>query len=122
MAQATAAAYRTVDVDFAIDNLTTHFLSGPDPRSPLRLRVERVSDGGRFVTRTVFVEQNGRKMVHVFCSFVRASTLGGGSMIHSVSRQSSQTVNSITLDDLELAKSDLGPYMVRPMSGSPLST
>lgn len=111
MAQATAAAYQTVESDFAIDSLTTHFLSGPDPKIPLRIRIQRPSDGGRFVTRVAVVEQNGRNMVHVFCSFVRASALGGSSMTHRVSRQSTQTVDAITLDDLELAKSDLGPYM-----------
>lgn len=111
MAQATGAAYKTVGLDFAIDSLTTHFLSGPDPKAPLRLRVRRPSDGGRFVTRTVSVEQNGRSMVHVFCSFVRASALDGRSMIHCVSRQNPQTIEQITLDDLELAKNDHGPYM-----------
>ena len=77
MAQAAAAAYKTVGSDFAINSLTTFFMSGPNPSKALRFKVHRSSDGGRFVTRLVFVKQNDTTMVQVFCSFVRASALGG---------------------------------------------
>lgn len=111
MALAATASCRTVDPGFSINSLNAHFLSGPNPAEPLRLSVQRSSDGGRFVTRTVFVEQNGKTMVHAFCSFVRSSALGGPSMVHSVSRQSNQTIENITLDDLELGKNNFGPVM-----------
>jgi len=106
-----SAAYETIGPDFAIDSLSTHFVAGPDPKLPLRCRVQRLNDGGRFVTRTVSLEQEGKRKVFVTCSFVRYEALGGPSMTHCMPRQSHQLIDKITLDDLELAKNSLGPYM-----------
>lgn len=111
MSVAAAAAYKTVTEEFYLDGLQAHFLSAPKFDSPLQQRVHRLSDGGRFVTRVVTVEQSGKAMVHVTCTFVRTSAMKGPSMTHCVERATTQTVNDITLDDLEWGKNERGPYM-----------
>ena len=111
MSLAAAAAYETVSSEFSIDTLQAHFLSGPNPDLPLQMRVQRLSNGGRFLTRVILVEQRGTKMVHVTCSFVRTAAMKGPSMTHSTSRMTSQTIDSITLDDLEVGKNKQGPIM-----------
>jgi acyl-CoA thioesterase len=111
MSLAAAAAYKTVSTDFVIDTLQAHFLSGPKAELPLLLRVQQLSNGGRFATRVITVEQAEAAMVHVTCSFVRIGALGGPSMEHDTGRASEQTVEKITLDDLEPRRGRLGPYM-----------
>ncbi len=111
MVQAAAAAYEMVGPEFCIDSLQAHFLFGPDPKLPMLYKVGRLSDGGRFLTRTVTAEQNGKAMMHVTCTFVRSSAMNGPSMTHSVQRQGKRTIDSITLDDLDLARNEYGPYM-----------
>jgi hypothetical protein len=111
MSLAAAAAYKTVSQGFVIDTLNTHFIAGPNPSKRLQQRVQRLNDGGRFATRVVTVEQEGKVMVHVTCSFVRASAMKGPSMTHCVGRSDRQTVSAITLDDLETGRTRLGPFM-----------
>ena len=111
MSLATAAAYETLTPDFCIDTLQTHFLDGPKAELPLQLAVQRLSDGGRFATRVVIIEQSGIRMVHVTLSFVRASAMKGPSMTHSVRRRTTPTVEEITLDDLAPGINEHGPYM-----------
>jgi acyl-CoA thioesterase 8 len=111
MSLAAAAAYKTVAFDFAIDTLSAHFISGPKPDRPLQQRVQRLSDSGRFAHRVVSVEQDGRVMVHVTCSFVRSDALKGRSMVHDVSRATTETIDRITLDDLEPGRTRQGPFM-----------
>lgn len=110
MAMAANAAYETVSQDFAIDTLQAHFLSGPDEGVLMQLKVQRLSDSGRFAIRTVAVSQGEAARVYVTCSFVRTSAMKGPSMTHAVGRRNSQTVNTITLDDLEPFRNQLGPY------------
>ena len=111
MGLAANAAYETVTPDFSIDTLVAHFLNGPDPTKLLQLRVQQISDGGRFCARVVSVEQAGITMVHIMCTFVRTSAMKGPSMTHAVNRASSQTIEKITLDDLELGRTKNGPFM-----------
>ena len=111
MGYAAAAAYETVTPDFALDTLSAHFLNGPKPDQPLQQKVQRLSDGGRFCTRVVTVEQGGTVMVHATCSFVRAASMMGPSMKHCVSRSSNQMIEKIILDDLEPGRTRLGPFM-----------
>lgn len=111
MGLAANAAYETVTSDFCIDTLAAHFLNGPDPTKLLQLRVQRLSDGGRFCARMVTVEQGGVMMVHITCTFVRTVAMKGPSMKHCVGRTSSQTIEKITLDDLELGRTKNGPFM-----------
>lgn len=111
MTLAAAAAYKTVSSDQSIDTLHAHFLSGPDPNHLLRLSVQRLTDGGRFAVRAVTIEQAGRTLVHVSCSFVRIAIMKGRSMKHATQRSTDQAVERITLDDLEPGNRKKGPYM-----------
>lgn len=67
MAFAAAAAYETFAGDWSIDTLQSHFLLGPDAGVPVQLKVQRLSDGGRFATRAVEVQQNGKIVCYVTC-------------------------------------------------------
>jgi acyl-CoA thioesterase II len=111
MSLAAAAAYETVGSDFCIDTLHTYFLAGPKQERSLQLEVQRLNDGGRFLTRVVTVKQDEIPMVHVTCSFVRSSAMAGPSMTHCIRRAASATVDAITLDDLEPGKDSRGPVM-----------
>ena len=111
MSLAAAAAYETIDSVFSIDTLQAHFLSGSKDDVPLRMRVQRLSDGRNFITRVVHVEQNNTIMVHITCSFVRSTGMRGPSMTHSASRKTSQIIDAITLDDLGRGGNKQGPIM-----------
>ena len=111
MALAAAAAYETVNPEFHIDTLHTHFLLGPKADKILNARVSRLSDSGKFATRVVVLEQNDKALVHTTCTFVKTAAMGGPTMTHSIGRASSQTLDAITLDDLETWKTSAGPVM-----------
>ena len=111
MGLAINAAYETVPSGFSVDTINTHFVSGPKAALPLQIKVQRLSESGRFMTRVVDASQSGTTMVHVTCSFVRTSAMKGPSMTHAGGRKTTQTINAITLDDLELGRDRLGPYM-----------
>jgi acyl-CoA thioesterase 8 len=111
MSLATAAAYETVSKDFMVDTLHTYFLAGPKYEQRLQFKVQCLNDGGRFTTRMVTVEQAGLAVVHVTCSFVRSSAMSGNAMTHSIRRAMSDSIDEITLDDLEPGKDSRGPIM-----------
>lgn len=74
MAFGAAAAYKTLrhssEEDenwWALDSLQSYFLLGPDANLPLRLNVQRLSDGGRFAVRAVQIQQNDKMVCHVTC-------------------------------------------------------
>ena len=115
MSLCAAAAYSTITPDFAIDTLSAHFLAGPSPTSLVELHVDRLSDGGRFCTRVVKLTQGGGggTMVHVTCSFVRTSLMGGRSMEHVVGRKTGCMLQGkgLELDDLAVGRTGGGPWM-----------
>lgn len=111
MSIATAAAYETVSAEFGIDTLHTHFLLMPKYDQRLNARVNRLSDSGKFVTRAVILEQNDKALVHTTCTFVKSSAMVGRSMTHSVHRERPETLEEITLDDLEPGRNASGPVM-----------
>ncbi|KAK5163402.1 acyl-CoA thioesterase [Saxophila tyrrhenica] len=111
VALAAAAAYETVGSDFAIDTLHTYFVAGPKHDQLLRFQVQRLNDGGRFLTRVVTIKQAGKVVVHVSCSFVRIAAMAGPSMTHAVRRRCSSKVDKINIDDLEVGKNSQGPVM-----------
>lgn len=111
MALAANAAYQTAVPGFSIDTLSCHFLAAPKADVPFDITVERLSDGGRFCSRVAVLEQAGALKVHVTCSFVRPGSMTGPSMSHSVQRKSHQRLDAITFDDLDVEKTDVGPYM-----------
>lgn len=69
IAQALAAATRTVDENRAVHSLHAYFVLGGDPELPIRYEVTRVRDGGSFTTRRVAAIQHGREICHVMTSF-----------------------------------------------------
>lgn len=111
MALAANAAYQTLQPGFSIDTLSCHFLAFPKHDVPFDITVQRLSDGGRFCSRAVSLEQAGVLKVHVTCSFVRSGSMGGPSMTHCIQRRSHQKIESITLDDLAPGRTGIGPYM-----------
>lgn len=67
MAFGAAAAYETLSEEWSLNTLQSHFILGPDPGVPFQLKVQRLSDGGRFATRAVEVHQKGKLVCHVTC-------------------------------------------------------
>lgn len=111
MAEAGAAAYKTVPEGFMLDSLQTHFMLAPTGSKPLVYRVQRLSQGRRFAVRIVNIEQDGKVHVAITTSFVSNALWTGRTMTHAVPQKTDRRVREITLDDFELARSDLGPFM-----------
>ncbi|MEZ5773533.1 MAG: acyl-CoA thioesterase II [Hyphomicrobiaceae bacterium] len=74
VAQALAAAYRTVDADVHVHSLHCYFLIGGDPRQPIRYEVEPLRDGRSFRTRRVVARQNGEAIFAFAASFHKEET------------------------------------------------
>jgi len=111
MAEAAAAAYKTVPDDFMLDTLQTHFMLAPDSKKPLVYRVQRLSQGRRFAVRLVNLEQDGRICVTITTSFMSGASWTGRAMTHSESMRTTRRIPDITLDDFEENRSHLGPFM-----------
>ncbi|KAL2405752.1 hypothetical protein ABEF95_012156 [Exophiala dermatitidis] len=111
MAQAAAAAYKTVPSDFCLDVLQTHFMIAPDPTEPLIYKVQRISQGRRFAVRLVTIEQDGRAEVSITTSFMSNVPWTGRSMTHAVGMSINQRIPKITLDDFQETRGPLGPFM-----------
>ena len=68
VAQALAAAYRTVE-SRVCHSLHCYFIRGGDPKIPILLKVERVRDGGTFTMRRVTAVQHGQQIFNLSASF-----------------------------------------------------
>lgn len=68
IAQALAAAYRTVD-DRLCHSLHAYFIRPGDPNLPVIYQVDRARDGGSFTTRRVVAIQNGKQILNMSASF-----------------------------------------------------
>ncbi|MFC3616540.1 acyl-CoA thioesterase [Lutimaribacter marinistellae] len=68
IAQALAAAYRTVD-DRLCHSLHAYFIRPGDPSIPVVYEVDRSRDGGSFTTRRVVAIQHGRQILNMSASF-----------------------------------------------------
>lgn len=68
VAQALAAAYRTVE-DRICHSLHSYFIRAGDPKIPILLKVERVRDGGTFSVRRVVAIQHGQQIFNLAASF-----------------------------------------------------
>lgn len=110
MALAAHAACRAAP-GFLLDTLFCHFLAAPSADIPLEVHTQCLSDAHTPCTRLATLTQAGRTNALVTCSFVRPGSGAGPSMTHSVRRESSQSVQSITLDDMAVCRSDIGPYL-----------
>ncbi len=70
IAQALAAAYRTVE-DRSCHSLHAYFIRPGDPSIPVIYQVDRARDGGSFTTRRVVAIQHGRQILNLSASFHR---------------------------------------------------
>ncbi len=68
VAQALAAAYRTVE-DRSCHSLHAYFLRPGDPAMPVIYEVDQARDGGSFTTRRVTAIQKGRQIFNMAASF-----------------------------------------------------
>lgn len=68
IAQALAAAYRTVE-DRLCHSLHAYFIRPGDPSIPVIYEVDRARDGGSFTTRRVVAIQHGRQILNLSASF-----------------------------------------------------
>ena len=68
VAQALAAAYRTVE-GRACHSLHSYFLRPGDPSIPVIYEVDRARDGGSFTTRRVTAIQHGKQIFNMAASF-----------------------------------------------------
>ncbi len=73
VAQALAAAYRTVD-GRVCHSMHAYFIRGGDPKIPILLKVERVRDGGSFTMRRVTALQHGQQIFNLSASFQNVET------------------------------------------------
>ncbi|MGW0590596.1 acyl-CoA thioesterase [Streptosporangium sp. NPDC002607] len=69
IAQALAAAGRTVPPDRPVHSLHAYFVLAGDPRIPIVYRVERTRDGRSFTTRRVAAIQDGEVIFSLSASF-----------------------------------------------------
>jgi len=72
IAQALAAAERTVDADRPAHSLHAYFLRGGSEDHPIELQVRRDFDGGSFSNRRVIASQQGRPILTLTAGFQRA--------------------------------------------------
>ncbi|KUJ86030.1 acyl-CoA thioesterase II [Ruegeria marisrubri] len=68
VAQALAAAYRTVE-DRLCHSLHAYFIRPGDPSIPVVYQVDRARDGGSFTTRRVVAIQHGKQILNLSASF-----------------------------------------------------
>jgi acyl-CoA thioesterase II len=69
IAQALAAAYRTVPDDRPCHSLHAYFIRPGDSKVPVIYSVDRARDGGSFTTRRVVAIQHGRQIFNMSASF-----------------------------------------------------
>ena len=69
IAQALAAAYRTVGDDRLCHSLHAYFIRPGDPKIPIIYEVDRSRDGGSFTTRRVVAIQHGQQILNMSASF-----------------------------------------------------
>ncbi|MGA0430113.1 MAG: acyl-CoA thioesterase, partial [Paracoccaceae bacterium] len=68
IAQALAAAYRTVE-ERMCHSLHAYFVRPGDPSMPVVYQVDRTRDGGSFTTRRIVAVQNGKQILTMSASF-----------------------------------------------------
>lgn len=68
VAQALAAAYRTVE-NRTCHSLHAYFIRPGNPENPVIYQVDRARDGGSFTTRRVVAIQNGKQILNLSASF-----------------------------------------------------
>ena len=74
LAQALAAAYRTVEADHHLHSMHAYFLRAGDWQLPILYEVDRIRDGRSFSTRRVAAIQHGRAIFSLSCSWQKPET------------------------------------------------
>jgi acyl-CoA thioesterase-2 len=74
VAQALAAAQRTVPEDRPVHSLHSYFIRPGEPRIPILYKVDRERDGASFTTRRVTAIQHGRAIFSLAASFQQRET------------------------------------------------
>jgi acyl-CoA thioesterase-2 len=69
LAQAIAAAYRTVEAPHALHSIHSYFIRAGDWNVPIIYEVDRIRDGRSFTTRRVIAIQHGRAIFDMALSF-----------------------------------------------------
>lgn len=69
LAQAVAAAYRTIEADHQLHSLHAYFLRAGDWQRPILYEVDRIRDGRSFSTRRVAAIQHGRAIFSLSSSW-----------------------------------------------------
>ncbi len=69
LAQAIAAAFRTVEVPHALHSIHAYFLRAGDWNAPILYDVDRIRDGRSFTTRRVVAVQHGRAIFNMSSSW-----------------------------------------------------
>ena len=123
VAQALAAAYRTVD-GRVCHSMHAYFIRGGDPKIPILLKVERVRDGGTFTMRRVTALQHGQQIFNLSASFQVPET----GLEHQIPMPSPPGPDGL-LDEDELRKAGgetetrrTWPVEVRPIDPPPYGT
>ncbi|WP_185967132.1 MULTISPECIES: acyl-CoA thioesterase II [unclassified Corynebacterium] len=76
VAQALAAAWKTVDAGYQIHSLHAYFLRAGDTTSSTGYEVEKIRDGRSFLVRRITATENGRIIFHMMASFQQAGDHG----------------------------------------------
>lgn len=74
VAQALAAAQRTVPAERPVHSLHSYFIRPGEPRIPILYKVDRERDGSSFTTRRVTAVQHGRAIFSLAASFQQRET------------------------------------------------
>jgi acyl-CoA thioesterase-2 len=69
LAQAIAAAFRTVEADHGLHSIHAYFLRAGDWKVPILYAVDRIRDGRSFTTRRVVAIQHGRAIFNMSSSW-----------------------------------------------------
>lgn len=71
LAQALAAAGRTVSDELSLHSVHSYFLAAGNPRAPIEYRVRRLRDGGRYAARVTIALQKGNTIFIASSSYHR---------------------------------------------------
>ncbi len=110
IAQALAAAYRTVD-ERLCHSLHAYFIRPGDPSIPVIYQVDRARDGGSFTTRRVVAIQHGKQILNLSASFHKTDI--GWEHQHAMP-EATGPENHPSRDDLRQRYVDRVPKQLKP--------
>lgn len=115
VAQALAAAQRTVPAERPVHSLHSYFLRPGDPRVPILYKVTRERDGTSFSTRSVSAIQHGRPIFTLIASFQVAE----GGFAHQLAMPAAPPPESLATEaELNAANAERTPEPWRTLWSS----